>query len=899
MKDGSLNRRKAAMLLFEIEESFGSFVKNNISDITEIPASVLDTLQERKIDVEVTTIDHVVERTYLSEIFQLASVATDNTSLNTLVNEISKLAVMYELYDIRNAIAHPNRAFPSCYWYRAAAFASDPLIAALGIKGIQESLISAEEGIISDPPDEWLANSVFEIRNNLPEHFEHDLTGLIGRKKEHDKLIKLLVNPRVNTVAIVAPGGYGKTALVLDLLQQQVSNPKTSSYADAIIFITLKTESLTIDGIRNQDAPQTIQQLKAALTSAAEMTYEVPFDNFDECIEYLADQKLLICIDNLETLLRDNPEAFDELNLELPPTWRIIVTSRTMISSNQSITLEPLGKKHSINLINSYITKRGGKSLGKDFSEKIATDCYFNPLAIRLSVDKILSGSAVHSAISSTKTEIAEFSFRNLIESLSEDANAVLEALLIAGESEKIYLCSLLQLSLDDLSNALRQLIPTSLLSRKIYDDVELFDLSSSIRDLLLIDTTNLLLRDKILNQKNSLDDRASEVDKKQKELSISSMNLSYIPNDTNQSLKILLESFHRCRKTDIAKLSGILKNFKNSYETYKNLDIFQRDYARISSFLKDNSTAISQSNISVLLNDKEPLNLFVLADCYFRNKEYLLSAKTYKELKSLCEELEVTDKKFIAGIHHGLFQSLLWEGEYTSIIELTDNWENETSFSALYGGYRATAYKRAVENSFRVNVGIFVDGMTKSIEVMDRVFLLAGYLKSPCIQSLKIITELEFVIPRLYSESKWSDFCSLGLNFIYTHHKGIIDQQLLEKNTATKIKSIKDTIILLKNLSFNNNPLEDLCDPSENEVNLSDLDSSYVEVLVYHLMKDPTRKFAKDPEDRQYYLTKDNTSGDLYSKWESISVGTKLFVIPSDFKEEGKAIPVLDIIEA
>lgn len=370
MKDNSLNRRKASMLLFEIEESFGEFIKDNISDIAEIPASVLDTLKERRLGVEVTTIDHVVERTYLSEIFQLASVATDNTSFNKLVSEISKLAIIYELYDIRNAIAHPNRTFPNCYWYRVAAFASDPLIAALGIKGIHECLLSAEEGIISDPPDEWLTNSIFEIRNNLPEHFEHDVTGLIGRGKEHDKLIKLLTNPRVNTLAIVAPGGYGKTALVLDLLQQQVTDPKTSSYADAIIFITLKTESLTMDGIRNQNAPETIYQLKLALTKAAEITYEVPFDDFEECIEYLKDQKLLICIDNLETLLRDNPEAFDELNLELPALWRVVVTSRTMISSNQSITLEPLGKKDSVNLINSYIKKRGGKVLGQEFSEK-------------------------------------------------------------------------------------------------------------------------------------------------------------------------------------------------------------------------------------------------------------------------------------------------------------------------------------------------------------------------------------------------------------------------------------------------------------------------------------------------------------------------------------------------
>lgn len=899
MKDNSLVRRKAAMLLFEIEESFGEFIKDNISDIGEIPPSVLDTLQERKLDVQVTTIDHVVERTYLSEIFQLASVATDNTSFNTLVNEISKLAVIYELYDIRNAIAHPNRTFPNCYWYRVAAFASDPLIAALGIKGIHECLLSAEEGIISDPPDEWLTNSIFEIRNNLPEHFEHNVTGLIGREKEHDKLIKLLTNPRVNTVAIVAPGGYGKTALVLDLLQQQVTNPKTSSYADAIIFITLKTESLTINGIQNQSAPQTIQQLKGALTAAAEKTYEVPFNDFDECIEYLQDQKLLICIDNLETLLRDNPEAFDELNLELPPLWRVVVTSRTMISSNQSITLDPLGKKHSVNLINSYIKKKGGKVLGREFSEQIATDCYFNPLAIRLSVDKIIRGSAIHSAISSTKAEIAEFSFRNLIESLSDNANGVLEALLLSGESEKIYLCSLLHLSLDELSNALRELIPTSLLSRKIFDDVELFDLSSSIRDLLLLDTKNIVLREKILEQINCLKTQASEVDKKQIELSISTLNVTYIPNDTNQSLKILLESFHRCRKSDMDKMGEVLRKFKNSYDTYKNLAIFQREYSRISSFLKDYNTAKKQAKIAVCINGADPLNLFVLADCYFRSKDYRDSSETYKKLLLLCEKEQISDKKFLVSLYHGLFQSLLWQGDYPAILKLTDEWEEQELFNALFGGYRSTAFKRQVENSFRVNVDSYVEGMTNSIKVMDKVFKVAGYLRSPCIQSLKIILEIEYVTPKLCSDGQWDEFCMLSLNFISDHHKGIIDQQSLEKNTEGKVRAIKSTVKILKDINVTNNPLISLAEEANTQENIPDLDPSYVEVNIYHVMKDSKRKFAKDINAKQYFLTKDNTSGELYSAWESVSVGTKLFVIPSDRVEEGKAIPVLDIIEA
>ncbi|WP_163832151.1 NB-ARC domain-containing protein [Spartinivicinus ruber] len=895
MSESNLNRRKAGMLLFEIEESFGEYIKKKVNDI---PNSVVETLQERRGDIKLSSIGDVLEQTYLAEVFQLALIATKNTSLYRFVNEISKLAVLYTLYEIRNAIAHPNRPFPNCYWYRLAAFASDPLISALGIQKIQSCLFSAEQGKINDPPDEWLDSALFQVRNNLPKQFEHDITGLIGREKESERLINLLTNPRVNTVAVIAPGGYGKTALVLDMLHQQITNPKTSSYADAIIFISLKTESLTINGIKKRTAPQTIEQLKSELTKAAEETYEVPFDNFEECKDYLEDQKLLVCIDNLETLLRDNPEAFNELNLELPPLWRILVTSRTMINSNQSITLEPLGKKNSIDLIFSYIKKRGGKSIGEKFSEKIAASCYYNPLAIRLSVDKIINGSAVQTAITSTKNEIAEFSFRNLIESLSLNSISVLEALLLSGEREKIYLCSLLQIDLDELSNAMNELIPTSLLLRKVYDDVELFDLSPSIRDLLLLETSNFSLREKILARKEKIERQASEVDKKQKELSISNLNVTHIPRTTNQSLKILLGRFHRCSKSDTEKMSILVKDFKQSYETFKDIDIFQREYSRLLSVLKDFRVAIVQAQLAVEIDKANPLNLYVLSDVCFRAKDYKSSSKNYLKLFDFCENQDIPDNKFLVSVYHGTFQSLLWGGDYEKIFELTTKWKDREKYSALFGGYRSTAYKRSVENSFHKNVNTYTDGLSQSVSVMNEVFKIAGYLKSPCIQSLKIFDEICYVIPKLYSEPQWVDFCTLCFEFIKSHYKGIIDQQSLEKHTDEKIYKIQNTVVTLSKLEFKNNPLTSIVFENKNEVNLDNIDSSYVEVRVYHIMKDSSNKFARDKTGAEYYLTKGNASGNLRFIWENISEGDRLFVKPCDSVDEGKAIPVTDIVQ-
>ena len=348
--------------MYDIEISFGTYVKNATNDIDIIPDEMLKVFKQR-IDknksVRNITIDNVLEEAYIKEIFDLAAMATGNTSLNPIIKEVMKLAEMYGLYEIRNCIAHPNRQFSSCYWYKLAAFASDPIINMLGITQLQQTIEAAENGDLTEPPEEWLGGVLFEIKNNLPSDFEHEVTGLIGRSSEAERLLDLLKNPRVNTVSVIAPGGYGKTSLVLDLLNQQVKTPETAEYADAIIFVSLKMESLSIDGIKQLNSAKTIDELKNELSLAIHDVYEVQtyFKDFDECKEFAKDEKLIVCIDNMETLLRDDPDAFNKLNLEFPISWRVIVTSRTSVGTSQSIRLEPLVKKHAQHLIIKYLKK--------------------------------------------------------------------------------------------------------------------------------------------------------------------------------------------------------------------------------------------------------------------------------------------------------------------------------------------------------------------------------------------------------------------------------------------------------------------------------------------------------------------------------------------------------------
>lgn len=63
----------------------------------------------------------------------------------------------------------------------------------------------------------------------------------------------------------------------------------------------------------------------------------------------------MLCIDNLETLLRDSHEKFEELNYSLPANWRVLVTSRVTISNATILSLEALKEKSAIHLARIYM----------------------------------------------------------------------------------------------------------------------------------------------------------------------------------------------------------------------------------------------------------------------------------------------------------------------------------------------------------------------------------------------------------------------------------------------------------------------------------------------------------------------------------------------------------------
>ena len=196
-----INKRKTSMLLYQIEESLVNFILEQTPQEEIFPQKTVSNIVKRctdkNISVDKTNIESLLEATYFDEIFSFALEVTKNTSTHQYIQELMSLFKLYNIFYIRNVVAHPSKPFLNEYWYKVAAIASSTLVEIIGLNDIKASLISAESGQITDPPDDWLIEITQSIiPNNLPNNFEHSITGLVGRSTEEKDLLKQLENLR-------------------------------------------------------------------------------------------------------------------------------------------------------------------------------------------------------------------------------------------------------------------------------------------------------------------------------------------------------------------------------------------------------------------------------------------------------------------------------------------------------------------------------------------------------------------------------------------------------------------------------------------------------------------------------------------------------------------------------
>ena len=727
-------RRKTAMVLHELEIGIGNLV------LEQIPES---NLSDAETDSPIPlTVQDMIEKSYLDDLFQMLLPSSKNTVFGSDLIELRNIFIQNEIYNIRNVISHPNRMFTLNYWYKVAALASDPIIDLLGLSKVQKSLLSAENNIIIDPPEDWI-NSIFKkMPNNIPDKFEHAITGLIGRNKVLATLKDLLINRldrRSLTISLVAPGGNGKTAIVLEILRRIINDPLTKDYFDACIYITLKTEELTDNGILKLDSVTSVNELKKELVNIFNDMFLTNYSDFLELSNIESNKNILLCIDNLETLLIEDKSDFDDFLSEIPLSWKVLITSRISIDNSKIIKIEALKKEEAIILARSYLSKKAGNLKNHNMSDeeldRVVNECYLNPLAIRLTIDLYLKGKDIFTSTKVANKEIVQFSFKNLIDSFDENIIKVLECLYLKPESSRADLKEILDFSDDEIADSIAQLSNTSLIVRVTRDDIENYKLGESILNLLLSNPRNIKVRGEIQKKIGKIKQKINDYQREQVIQGVDRLSFDYIEPSLPDSLKILLLDLNKCIKKR-NNLSVIFDRFNKLEYNFKKYFAFQMGYGRLLFEMRANDMAREHFNLAISCCNSSKIANYYLALIDFHDNEY---NKSFEGFECLYLDNEIKGELREKVIDY-MYKSLLYNSNYEKILEFSKKWK-ESPVRGIEGSFRARAIKNLAE---KINIPKDrAAEILRAIHILEDIFRNDGYIKVACIQMKAIADEI------------------------------------------------------------------------------------------------------------------------------------------------------------
>ncbi|MFD8501229.1 NB-ARC domain-containing protein [Streptomyces sp. NPDC059687] len=295
-------------------------------------------------------------------------------------------------------------------------------------------------------------------RHNLPIP-DFDETGFIGRKSVVRSLIKTLRGP-YPVISLVGDGGIGKTSLALKAAYEILDAPDNPF--DAVVWTTARNALLTAGEImRIQGAVKdSLGMLRLAAEELAGRS--AAEDPMAEVLEYMHHFKVLLILDNLETVLDAKLREFLK---ELPNGSKVLITSRIGIGALENpIRVEPLEKGEAVNLLHSLAKIRNVKSLqglSPTVVDNIIERTSAHPLYIKWFVSVVQSGRRPEDALNSGL--LLDYCMSNVYNYISETGRLVLRSMqTLAGTHNQAELAYLNELDVKQLQAAILELITTN-----------------------------------------------------------------------------------------------------------------------------------------------------------------------------------------------------------------------------------------------------------------------------------------------------------------------------------------------------------------------------------------------------------------------------------------------------
>lgn len=524
-------------------------------------------------------------------------------------------------------------------------------------------------------------NNIIEshVFHNLPMP-DFDESGFVGRQIDCDKVTSLLLgNNRV--VSIIGDGGIGKSALILKVAYDILDMGEKCPF-DAIVWSSAKTTMLTpmgIENIRNslRDFSHVIENITENLSGRLGTTKE----NIEEVLSYFDEFKVLLILDNLETILEEDIRQFIR---EAQLKCKIAITSRVGLGELEfPRRLEGLTEHESTLLIREIAKVRNSeviKNLNNKQLADISRQLYYNPLSLKWFINSVDTGKSPKEVLNN-KDNLLKYCLNNVYDKLSDDAKLILATILAArrplNDAELNFLTGLSPL---DMRKSLAKLFVTTLAKRAISAKSDVSECRYSIPD---------FARQFIFKHHPPNHDFVQSINNKIKKLSgsfeqaslasdINEFNIKAL-EIRNQNEKVIARYLHEALRLSNRKIQNIeeaLNQIHQAKEIVPNYFEIYRISALIKSFSGDLLGADEDYKLALEL---EPNNLRLL---YFYtgfmlyqmsdNETALIYAKKAYQLKPQSPEIAILYARCIG-----------YQGKYEDAISILNDRMKEGNISS------------------------------------------------------------------------------------------------------------------------------------------------------------------------------------------------------------------------
>jgi NB-ARC domain len=266
--------------------------------------------------------------------------------------------------------------------------------------------------------------------NNLPAYSNK----FIGRKNELENLLRYLsdefASPIINVDGIA---GVGKTALILEaanLCLKAKNMPGTLKMPvfEAIIFISAKEDVLLPLGIYNQievdrNLSDIFKEISLTLNEPS-IIRETGLDQLLHVKRILRNKKILLIVDNLETINSEEKNKIYCFLKELPRSVKTVITTREQTVIHMDIRLENLPEEDGLELIKQQASEKS-ILLTEDESKKLYQASGGIPLAIVYAVGRLANSVELNVLLNDLKSrngDLARFLFQKDVNEIKEQS---------------------------------------------------------------------------------------------------------------------------------------------------------------------------------------------------------------------------------------------------------------------------------------------------------------------------------------------------------------------------------------------------------------------------------------------------------------------------------------------